>query len=64
MKKKSKPKLHFESENLAFPEIRTGKAEAPESDPEVITPADDGKPSIQFDTVAVPEIKLSKKKEE
>ena len=63
MKKKSKPKLHFESENLAFPEIRTGKAEAPKSAEET-TPADDGKPSIQFDTVAVPEIKLSKKKEE
>ena len=54
---KDKDKYFVETENLAFPEIHTGKvkqisSEKPNSDESVI-----------YDTVAVPEIHIKKKKD-
>ena len=54
---KDKDKYFVETENLAFPEIHTGKvkqisSEKPNADESVI-----------YDTVAVPEINIKKKKD-
>ena len=55
MRGEKKPKLTFRSDGLAVPEIHTGavpETEELEADPE----------EIQYDTVAIPEIHLGKKK--
>lgn len=57
MSEKGKNKLTFRAEGLAVPEIITG--EVPETD-ELETDTS----IIQYDTVAIPEIHLGKKKSE
>lgn len=52
---KEKDKYFVETENLAFPEIHTGKVKQKSSD----KPNPDE--SVTYDTVAVPEIHIKKK---
>jgi len=54
----SNVKLSVETENLAVPEVHTGKV-TPQED---VTPVHNHRPIfIQYETVAVPEIHISKK---
>ena len=55
MSEKQKNKLTFRTEDLAVPEIITG--EVPEADELEIDTSE-----VQYDTVAIPEIHLRKKK--
>ncbi|MCI6007256.1 hypothetical protein ACTQ3M_04350 [Oscillospiraceae bacterium LCP25S3_E10] len=56
MKNKDKEKYIVYTENLAFPEIHTGKVANKDTETEEF---DD---TVQYDTVAVPEIHIKKKK--
>lgn len=53
---KDKDKYFVETENLAFPEIHTGKVKQKLSD------KPDTDETVTYDTVAVPEIHIKKKK--
>lgn len=54
---KEKEKYFVETENLAFPEIHTGKVKLKDSENK------ENEESVVYDTVAVPEIHIKKPKD-
>lgn len=55
MSQEKDPKLQFRSDELAVPEVLTGEAEEPEKQEE-------DQEEIRYDTVAVPEVHITKMK--
>lgn len=59
---KNKFHLSFESENLAVPEVHTGEVEAETITDNLIDAEGPEELSVQYDTVAIPEIHVHKEK--
>lgn len=60
-KDKGNPKYTVETENLAVPEVHTGKVEHHKNEESKVS--ENNKIEIDFGTLAVPEIHIKKKKE-
>lgn len=58
--KKDRKKLHISLDNLAVPEVETGLDE--EAEEETVPQAEEEHSSIEFDSLAVPEIHYVPKK--
>lgn len=56
-KNDKKENYTIETENLAIPEVHTGKVDIEDTDKE-----DNKKSSVTYDTLAVPEVHIRKKK--